>query len=375
MSGTFQWAAFMRTTLPFDAGQAVNFDDGRYHSIWMPDHIVSFWPDAIWTPEFTDLATVSPSPHRYLETMSAAGAVAALTSRARIVTTVTDTVRRYPVMLAQAALTLGHLSRGRFILGIGSGEHENAVPYGIAFDRPVGRFEEALTAIRLLWETDGPVNFDGRFFKLENARLDTEPYAGAFPPIWVGSAGPRMLELTGRFGDGWLAAGSPNPDEYARNLATIRAAAQRAGRDPQRIVAAGFIGCLLGEPEEIDEILRAPLVKSYIFQASAETLRRHGYAHPCGEHWRGYIDLDPHHLTRERVLEAFSMATPELLRKIIVTGTPKEIARYAKGFVDAGMQVGCLLDYSGMGGLKFAATSAAKHRQAEDELLRLVGAN
>ena len=56
-----QPAAFFRTTLPLDLGQLARLDDGRYHSIWLPDHMVSFWPDSIWTPEFTDLATVSPS--------------------------------------------------------------------------------------------------------------------------------------------------------------------------------------------------------------------------------------------------------------------------------------------------------------------------
>ena len=37
--------------------------------------MVSFWPDSIWTPEFTDLAITSPSPHRYLDGMTVAGAV------------------------------------------------------------------------------------------------------------------------------------------------------------------------------------------------------------------------------------------------------------------------------------------------------------
>ena len=52
-----------------------------------------------------------------------------------------DTVRRHPAMLAQTALTLDHLSKGRFILGVGSGETENTVPYGFDFNKPVSRFE------------------------------------------------------------------------------------------------------------------------------------------------------------------------------------------------------------------------------------------
>ena len=59
-----QPAAFLRTTMPLGVDGVSEYDSGRYHSIWLPDHYVSFWPDSIWTPEFTDLAEASPSPHR-----------------------------------------------------------------------------------------------------------------------------------------------------------------------------------------------------------------------------------------------------------------------------------------------------------------------
>ena len=96
-----QPAAFLRTTLPLDLSQLESLDSGRYHSIWLPDHMVSFWPDSIWTPEFTDLATVSPSPHRHLDGMAVAAAAAVLTKNVPLVTSVVDTVRRHPAMLAQ----------------------------------------------------------------------------------------------------------------------------------------------------------------------------------------------------------------------------------------------------------------------------------
>jgi phthiodiolone/phenolphthiodiolone dimycocerosates ketoreductase len=63
----------------------------------------------------------------------------------------------------------------------------------------------------------------------------------------------------------------------------------------------------------------------------------------------------------------------EAIRKIIPCGTPQQVARKLKGFADAGMRVPKIMDYGGMAGLKFAARSAQKVREAEDELLRLVG--
>jgi phthiodiolone/phenolphthiodiolone dimycocerosates ketoreductase len=78
---SIELAGFLRTTLPLDLSRLSDFDSGRYGSVWMPDHLVSFWPDAIWTPEFTDLAEVSHSPHRYLDALTIAASVAASTRR------------------------------------------------------------------------------------------------------------------------------------------------------------------------------------------------------------------------------------------------------------------------------------------------------
>jgi phthiodiolone/phenolphthiodiolone dimycocerosates ketoreductase len=368
-----QPAAFFRTILPVDFSNIQDLDSGRYHSIWLPDHMVSFWPDSIWTEEFTDLATVSPSPHRHLDGMAMAAAVAVQTKNVPVATSVVDTVRRHPSLLAQSALTIDHLSGGRFILGVGSGETENTVPYGFDFARPVSRFEEALKVIRLLWETDGPVDFDGQFYKLQHARLDTEPFEGRFPPIWIGAGGPRMLKITGRYADGWWPAGAWSPEDYAAKLKVIRDAAEEAGRDPMAIVPAFIQTCLIGDDKELAEILEAPLVKAWVLQVSAAVLREHGFEHPMGENWGGYQDIDPGVLTRDRILAMLDRVEPEAILAVIPHGTPKQVAKQIKGFVEAGLRVPKILDYGGMAGLKYGAISAAKVRETEDELLRLCG--
>ncbi|WP_372782036.1 LLM class flavin-dependent oxidoreductase [Litorivivens sp.] len=368
-----QPAAFLRTTLPLDFSVLENLDSGRYHSIWLPDHMVSFWPDSIWTPEFTDLATVSPSPHRHLDGMAVAAAAAVQTKNVPIATSVVDTVRRHPSLLAQSALTIDHLSKGRFILGLGSGETENTVPYGFDFSKPVGRFEESLQVIRKLWESEGPVDFDGKFFKLQHARLDTEPYQGNYPKIWIGASGPRMLKITGRYADGWWPAGAWEPQEYADKLAVIRQSAEEAGRDPMAITPAFIMTCLIGDDDELAEILKAPLVKAWILQISAPALKKFGYDHPMGENWGGYQDIDPGILTRERILDMLDKVDPEAILAVIPHGSPKQVAKQIKGFVEAGLRVPKVLDYGGMAGLKYGAISAQKVRETEDELMKLCG--
>jgi phthiodiolone/phenolphthiodiolone dimycocerosates ketoreductase len=369
-----QPAAFLRTTLPLDLSVLPALDSGRYHSIWLPDHMVSFWPESIWNPEFTDLATTSPSPHRHLDGLAVAAAAAVLTSSTPLATSVVDTVRRHPAMLAQSALTIDHLAKGRFILGLGSGETENTVPYGFDFSKPVGRFEEALKVIRLLWDTEGPVDFEGQFYKLHHARMDTEPYQGKYPRIWIGANGPRMLEITGRYADGWWPAGAWTPEEYAAKLQTVRDSADRAGRDPMAIVPANIQVCMVAQDDaELAEILEAPLVKAFLLQVSAQELAKRGFEHPLGSDWGGYQDINPAVLPRERILRLLEKGRPEMLISMIPTGTPEVIARRLKAFVDAGLRVPKIMDYSGMAGLKFAARSAAKVRETEDALLRLAG--
>ncbi len=368
----FKPAGYIRTTLPVDLSVLADLDSGRFHSIWMADHLVSLWPDSIWTEEFTDLASVNPSPHRHLDGLAMAATVAALTKNTPIATSVVDTARRHPAMLAQTALTISHLSKGRFILGLGSGEMENIVPYGIDFSRPVARFEEALKVIRLLWESQGPVTFDGQFYKLHHARLDTEPYEGKAPPIWVGCSGPRMLKITGQNADGWWPVGTLTLDDYAAQLAALHEAAERAGRDPAAITKAGFVTCLIGDDGEIAEMIRQPLVKAFLLQVRGDFLAAQGFTHPMGADWKGIHDIDPRVLTRERIVKFLDDVEPCAVLAALPHGTPRRIAEIAKAYVVAGMQAPKILDYGGMAGLAFGAKSAAKVREAEDLLIALV---
>jgi phthiodiolone/phenolphthiodiolone dimycocerosates ketoreductase len=370
-----QPAAFLRTTLPLDLSKLDLLDSGRYHSIWLPDHMVSFWPESIWTPEFTDLATVSPSPHRHLDAMVVAGAAAALTKNVPIATSVVDTVRRHPSLLAQSALTIQHLSRGRFILGLGCGETENTVPYGFDFAKPVARYEEALRVIKMLWASDGPIDFSGQFYTLRHARLDTEPYEGRFPPIWGAGSGPRVLGIIGRHCDGWWPAGAYSPEDYAEKLEAVRDAAEQAGRDPMAITPAIIWTCLIADDDaELAKILEAPLIRAYyVMQTPAALMRQFGFEHPLGDDWRGYQDITPEALPRERVFAMLKKVSIDSLLKLVPHGSSKQIARILKGYIEAGLRVPKILDYGSMAGLRFAARSAQKVLDAEDELMRLVG--
>ena len=132
--------------------------------------------------------------------------------------------------------------------------------------------------------------------------------------------------------------------------------------------------CLVGRDDAaLAEILDAPLVKAFLLQVSAELLRSLGYEHPMGENWRGYQDIDPATLTRERVVEFLDRVDPESILAVVPHGTPKQVAQVIKNYVDAGLRVPKILDYGGMAGLSYSAASAENVREVEDELMSLCG--
>jgi phthiodiolone/phenolphthiodiolone dimycocerosates ketoreductase len=204
--------------------------------------------------------------------------------------------------------------------------------------------------------------------------LDTEPYQGRPPQIWIGASGPRMLDIAGRHADGWWPAGAWTPEHYADMLSAVRASAERAGRDPMVITPCFIQVCLIGKDQDaLAEILQAPLVKAFLLQVSAETLRNFGFEHPMGEAWRGFQDIDPAVLTRERIIAFLDNVQPEMILAVVPHGTPREVAKIIKTYVDAGLRVPKILDYGAMAGLKYAESSAANVRVAEDELIQLCG--
>jgi len=133
-----------------------------------------------------------------------------------------------------------------------------------------------------------------------------------------------------------------------------------------------MIVCLLGERDEIRELLRRPLVKALALQLTAESFRVRGYRHPMGDDWRGIQDIEPEKLPRERLISLLADVDVDAILAVVPHGTPAEVAREIEALHAAGLRVAAILDYSGMAGREFAARSAAKVRATEDEALRRI---
>ncbi len=311
----------------------------RLDSVWAVDHWLGFFPLSIWDESFSWLAAEGGSPHAYFDWPTLLGYAAERAGNLQLAVGVTEPIRQHPVQLAQTAMTLSHMTKRPPILGIGSGEAENVVPYGLDFSAPVGRLEEALEIIRLCFESDGPFDFDGTHFKLDRAILDLKPKPGNEPQVWVAAHGPRMLRLTGRFGDGWYPAIPMKPDVYAANLTTIRNAASDSDRDPARIVP-GMSAFYVAAPTNVEarEVLDSAPMRFLALLAPHYVWERHGKIHPFGEDFRGLIDFIPQHYDREVMQAAMAKVPSEVLAETVIWGTPDEVIEQFEDLVAVGLR-------------------------------------
>ncbi len=310
-------------------------------SLLVPDHYVGFVPKALWKPEYTPAAKTVPSTDAFFDPFVMLGMMATRYRGVRIGTGVTEAYRRHPVTLAQAFVTLDHLTKGRAILGIGNGERENTEPYGMPFARRVGRLEEALTLIRMLWESRGePVSFDGPTWRLRDALFATPLYAGKAPALWLAAHAPRMLALAGRFGDGWYPTHKMTADEYATKLAVIRDAAVAAGRSLARFEPALQIQVALGAGRRsvLQRLLAVKPAAVMTLLLPGAVWRKHGLGHPLGPDFEGFADIVPNAVPPEALAAARRTATTELLGEGLCAGTVDEVVAEIRPLVAAGLR-------------------------------------
>jgi probable F420-dependent oxidoreductase len=173
-----------------------------------------------------------------------------------LVTGVLVLPQRQAVLVAKQAAEIDLLTGGKFRLGVGIGWNE--VEYqalGMGFRNRARRYEEQIEVMRLLWTHD-VVTFKGRYHEIDAAGILPRPVQRPIP-VWMGGgATPAVLDRIGRLADGWIvnAGLSAKLDE---NIAAIRAAAERAGRDPAAIGIQGMAALQKGDDgDDVDGLRR-----------------------------------------------------------------------------------------------------------------------
>jgi F420-dependent oxidoreductase-like protein len=237
--------------------------------------------DTVWSAEAWGTDGVVPLAY-----------IAALTSRIRLATGILQITARAAPMTAMTAMTLAHVSHGRFVLGLGaSGPQVVEGLHGQPYARPLERLRETVEVVRMAFRGD-PVEYHGNQIVLplpggQGKALRIGQPANTDIPIHLATLGPQALRYAGAAADGWVGTCFV-PETAGYYLDHLRAGAEAAGRtlDGFEIDAGG--------PVAFTADIERPLTarkKALAFQLSAmgspttnfynDAYSRIGYAEPA----------------------------------------------------------------------------------------------
>lgn len=200
-------------------------EESGFDSVWVYDHLLH---------RFEGHPTVG-----FWEAWTMLTALAAVTERVELGTTVLAAGFRNPALLAKMADTLDEVSGGRLILGLGAGWHEPEFDaFGFPFDHRVSRLEEALQIIRPLLR-ERRVDFRGEYHRAEDCEIRPRGPRDEGVPVLVAAFAPRMMRLTARYADQWTTDWLGPLEKVREDVAKVHAACEAEGRDPATLVITG----------------------------------------------------------------------------------------------------------------------------------------
>lgn len=206
-------------------------------------------------------------------------------TRIQLGTSIVQMSARTPTATAMAAITMDHLTNGRFILGLGaSGPQVVEGWYGQPYAKPLARTREYVEIIRTILARKEPVTYAGEHYTLpypggtglgKAVRSITHPLREDLP-IYLASEGPKNVALTAEIADGWLAIYfSPKVDGFYRDALSEGFARPGARRSFDDFTVAATVPVIIHDNvEEAADMLR-PVLALYIGGMGAREVNFH----------------------------------------------------------------------------------------------------
>jgi probable F420-dependent oxidoreductase len=167
-------------------------EDLGYSHVWVTDHI--------GVP-----SNHQERGHIFYESLTTLSYVAATTTKVKLGTCVLVASARNPLVTAKQLSTIDRLSKGRMLLGIGTGWiKEELDAFDIDYEHRLGHLREFIDVLRAVWsKKDREISFHGKYFNFENLIFDPKPFNDTIP-ILVGGNKPLSVAIAGEKGDGWI---------------------------------------------------------------------------------------------------------------------------------------------------------------------------
>ena len=252
------------------------------------------------------------------------------TSKLELATGVAIAFARTPMLCAQIAQDLQRLSRGRFILGLGTQIRPHVEKrFGMPWSKPAERLREFVLAIRAIWRSwsgGGRLDFRGEFYAhtLMTPMFSPGPNPFGDPRIFLAAVGPRMLEACGEVADGWFVHPLNTP-AYLREIAlpALERGLAAGGRKRSGFeIACQTIVCVGANDAQLDRA-RSQAKAQIAFYGSTPAYA--GVLAHCG---REALHPELNRMTKEgRWAEMPRLVDDDLLDAIAVSGTPAEAGR------------------------------------------------
>jgi F420-dependent oxidoreductase-like protein len=256
------------------------------------------------------------------------------TERIRLGTAIVQISARTPAATAMAALTLDHLSGGRFILGLGvSGPQVVEGWYGQPFAKPLARMREYIGVVRDIWARRGPVTNDGPHYPLpisDGTGLGKPLKSSIRPlrediPIFLAAEGPKNIAMAAELCDGWLALFySPHHDEIYREALDTGFARPNARRTRDDFEVAASVPLIVTDnPEAAIDAVR-PMYALYFGGMGAKSANFHANV-PIRMGYEGEIRAIQDLYLEGKKAEAAAAVPAKLIDELTLIGSEAKI--------------------------------------------------
>lgn len=208
----------------------------------VPDHVVIPKQWAHRYPYTTSGHINSFDSGEHMEPLTVMAALASMTKKARLVSSVLVLPYREPILTTKILTTIDILSGGRVVLGCGTGwmEEEFEAVGAPPFAARGQVTDEYIDAFKEMWTNDEP-EYRGEYTKVDNIYFRPGPVQKPHPPVWVGGDSMPALRRTAKRGNGWYPVGlaPKNPifsvARYGEEKDKLQRLTEEAGRSIDEI--------------------------------------------------------------------------------------------------------------------------------------------
>ncbi|MEM3123376.1 MAG: LLM class flavin-dependent oxidoreductase [Nitrososphaerota archaeon] len=268
-----------------------------------------------------------------MDAVSPLAALAITTKRSRLASSAVNIYTRSASLIAVTFAVLDEVSRGRIILGLGTGSPSILERQGIEFDAPLARLKEYVEAIRLIFK-GRRVDYKGRYVRLRDMELDFEPFRRDVP-IYLAVTGFKALKLAGKIADGVILNVFTSTTYVERAVKIIKEGACEAGRKLGDLEVVGLLVSSVSSDGESARRSLSGVVSTYLVNFPAIA-----------------VQSGIRHEELQRIREAYvsggvemakKLMTPEIINSLTVCGPVSDCVERISAYLSAGVDLPALI--------------------------------